>query len=351
MPNQYNTLDRSVTSALQQLSMKERVVREGLMWGSNNNYSGTPAAGVVSLSGTSLPPVGQACFVDTLTLGVSRACDIRVQINQRQSVAQSLGNGDIALLIPAAGTLQLPINQIYPGGAAFSVRLENETGSTPLQFRLGVSGWRFADDLRFDNDRVMMMVGDSIQATGPVSSAYRNALAIWQARDYIDTLGKDFRVVMKQIGGCTSSTAELWRNNGNLDVPNASLICYQMGVNDASVALSQATYEANWTSFYNWARRRFPTAKILFLGATPVENNTVETALVALRSNMASWVAARNDANLKYLNLGASFDRTLTANYATTDTPGSRVHPSEVANTAIFNNSWKPFIDANLDWL
>jgi len=100
-------------------------------------------------------------------------------------------------------------------------------------------------------------------------------------------------------------------------------------------AVSDATYEANLTAFWDWVGARYPDAKMIVCGVTPLENNTSETRADGLRTKAAAFVTAQNSPRLKYINLGSAFDRTVSTNYASTDTPGSRVHPNDTGHPLV----------------
>lgn len=322
-------------------------------WGVNATYSGTPAAGASSVLTTTPLPLGQSGFVKSLTFGASRACDVRLQITPNNGSALgfgTIGPGEISFTY-SGGVVQVPYGDVLWGSTWINVQLIGETGSDAIKVHAGLSGYRIADDMRFDAAKVLLMVGDSIQATGPANGSYRDALAIWKVRDCLLSRGKDYRLVMKQVSGTTSSTADLWRRYGYLDAPQADLACYQMGANDATTALAPATYQANWAAFASWALARWPSCRVLFLGTTPAEKNADEAYLATLRSDMSAFVASLANPRVKYLDLGSAFDRTVSANYASTDTAGSRLHPSVQGNQAVYDNCWKPFLDANMGWI
>jgi hypothetical protein len=294
-------------------------------------------------------PIGQAFYAHSLTLGCSRAVEVRVQPNFNSALSLGTTGGEVAFY--TSGTpLTIPINQIWPGQMSINVVLANEGGSTPLVLRGSLNGYRITDDLRYEAARVLYWVGDSIQNTGPGSAATSLAFASFQVRDYLRTLGRDYRLLSKSVSGTTSTQAETNRQLGLLDVPKADLIMYQMGANDGSQSVAAGTYQANWTNFITWALNLYPRANILMLGTTPAENNTTETNLATLRTNMSAFVTALGNARVKYCNLGGAFTRTDTTNYISSDTTGSHIHPSNQGNTAIAN-VLKAFLLSNLSFV
>lgn len=323
--------------------------REGFIAGAAGFYSGTPSAGATSTFGL-VPPTGQAFYVESITVSVSRACDLRIQYTPPSNLQLNLVAFDIGVAGQSPVTV-IPVRAILWGGGTIGGRVENEAGGVALTVRAAVNGYRIADDPRLEASKSILMIGDSIQATGPSSGSGRDALAVWQLLGHIRDNRKDYRLIMKQAGGSTSTNAEMWRRYGYLDLPfPPSLILYQMGVNDAGQAMSAATYQANWSAFTTWALARWPQCKILMLGPTPIEDNTAHAAAETLRSNMSAFVTGLNNPRVKYLNLGTAFDRTVSSNYTSSDTPGARVHPSNAGNTAI-GTVLKNWATANLSWI
>ena len=98
-----------------------------------------------------------------------------------------------------------------------------------------------------------------------------------------------------------------------------------IGVNDAGGAVSGSAYTSNLTAFWSWASKRYPDAKMVICGVTPLENNTSEANAATLRSAASSYVSGVADSRLKYINLGSAFDRTVSSNYVGSDPAGSRV--------------------------
>lgn len=218
---------------------------------------------------------------------------------------------------------------------SLNVRNNLTAGSVNYVGSVAVNGWRFADDLDFGAPNVAMFVGDSIlNGTGPTTTP-----RMWPYifKSFLASRGQRTRVVLKSVSGTTSSDHEAFRSAGYHDIRHADLIVYALGVNDAVTGVSPSTYTANLTAFWNWVASRYPESKLLVLGVSPLENNTSETNAVALRSAAAAFVASVNQPNrLAYINLGAAFDRTLTTTvYASTDTPGSRIHPNDTGHAAI----------------
>lgn len=94
---------------------------------------------------------------------------------------------------------------------------------------------------------------------------------------------------------------------------------------------------------------------MIVFGPPPAENNTTETALVAIRQALSDAVDAAPDNKVKFKSLAGAFDRAAgTTNCASSDTAGSRLHPNDTGILAEWNGGYSGFIgikawlDANM---
>jgi lysophospholipase L1-like esterase len=220
------------------------------------------------------------------------------------------------------------------GSWGMTIRTNLTGGSVNYVGSLSVIGWRLTDDFDFTAPKVAMFVGDSLlNGTGPTATPKMYPFIF---KSYLNSIGQRVRVVLKSISGTTAEAHETYRAGGYHDINQCDLIVYQLGVNDAVSAVSGTTFTNYLTLFWNWASKRYPTAKMLILGVPPLENNTSEANAATLRTAAANYVASVNSSRLAYINLGGSFDRTLgTTVYASSDTAGSRLHPNDTGHAAI----------------
>src|ERR1035437_8701339 len=107
------------------LALRDRCIREGLIWGTNSYYEATPSAGATGglMMLTNTLPLGQTAYVDHYTLSVSRACHIRHQwspggtggnTNTIYVGASAWVMPDVEYYLPAGSILTIPIDAIMP---------------------------------------------------------------------------------------------------------------------------------------------------------------------------------------------------------------------------------------------
>ena len=310
------------------------------------NWAGSAA--ITPIASTTIPVIGKAVWLESITASMNVPCLGQVQIA-----------GDASGLFPGfvwqgwigPNGVVIPVQQLFRGfqiatNALVSLSVRNVQDASPTTVNLfgGMSGqgWKLTDDFSFNAPKRVLFVGDSIlNGTGPTKTANMWPFLV---RDHLRALGSNARVVLKSASSSTSTHHEGWRAAGYHDVDDPDLIVYAVGANDAITGAATGTYTTNITAFWTWASKRYPNARVVICGVTPLENNTSETNAAALRSAASGYVTSVNDARLKYINLGAAFDRTSgTTNYATSDTAGSRVHPNDTGHAAVasaFNTAW-----------
>ena len=307
---------------------------------------------VSSFGGSSLRSAGKALWVESLNVQVDNLCLVQPLVGQEslsrfpQLLWQGVAGPSAPLVFPVRMLLR---PHEIGSAAALNVRqVIGASGSTTVTGAMTLSGWRITDDLAFEAEKTVLFVGDSIlNGTGPSNTANVWAFLF---RDYLRALGVHARVVLKSLSGSTTSDHETFRAAGYHDIAAPDLIVYTLGVNDAGGAVSGSAYTSNLTAFWSWASKRYPDAKMVICGVTPLENNTSEANAATLRSAASSYVSGVADSRLKYINLGSAFDRTVSSNYVGSDPAGSRVHPNDTGHAAIantFNTAWDT-LDINL---
>ncbi|NUR28877.1 MAG: SGNH/GDSL hydrolase family protein, partial [Catenulispora sp.] len=201
------------------------------------------------------------------------------------------------------------------------------------------------DDLNFGADKTMLWLGDSITAAGTGPTVKTNQYD-WRIWNYHKDKGRNVRMVNLSVSGSTSSQFERLRLRGHWDQPQVDHVYYSLGANDASQAVPTATYKANVASAIAWKKARYPNATMTVFGMTPQENNTNEANAAAMRTAASDAVTEAADPKVKFLNLGSAFDRTNTANYASSDAAGNHIHPSDAGHSGIWA-VLQPWLDAN----
>lgn len=327
-------------------SWQEFLLREGepLNRFNFNSAPVVPAAGAVNTTvaiTSALPLIGKAAFVESITASANQACIAQIGIGgdtatrwpgiTRQTVLSAGAQNEVACQMLVRGF------QVQNGTVSLNVRrmLSAAPGTDEIYAAISVAGWAITDDFDFDAPITVLVIGDSIlNGTGPSKTA---TMWAFRVKAYLLSLGIRARIVLKSVSGSTSADHETWRASGYHDIGKVDLIIDAVGVNDAGNAVADGPYIANKTAMWAWASKRYPGAKMLMCGPSPLENNTKETRAVGLRSALQSYVAGVSSSRLKYLNFGTAFDRTVTSNYVGTDTPGDRTHPNDTGHDSMFN--------------
>lgn len=318
----------------------ERMLLEGEPWSTAANFAGTLSGTAQSLGSFSLPTLGKAFYIEQLTISSNRQIDVQAQfqvnLTGQGHTHRHIVYPGVPLVVPVRALVRPAYanvgNAVIGGLTSKAVIDATPTGATVYATASGIGVY---DDFNLTADKVALWIGDSVtnDTTGITSkiTSYH-----WLLRERLRALGYDIRFINKSISGTTSVDHEKLRAYGTYVFPQVDLICYSLGVNDAGNAVPTATYTANLNALIAWKKSRYPNATLLIFGTTPLENNTSETAAVALRSAASSAVTSAADSKIRYCNLGAAFDRTQgTTVYTTTDSAGSRVHPNDTGHAAI----------------
>lgn len=304
-------------------------------------------SGLISGSGyplgtvLTIPPC-RAFYVKNLILAANKKVNWNIFLTRFKPTAGTVPAANFnSYSDPAGGALIIPVNDFLLGqtgtdSISASIRQVFDADLTLCEFYVGVTGWSINNDLNFSAPKTILHIGDSITRleTGNIlpSTAYPFAVT----RYFKETQGINCRQITKAYSGATSATIEDMRAKGFLDVKKKlDLITYNLGMNDALGSVTKAAHKANVAAAIAWKQKRHPDAKMIVYGPTPAENNAVEAFLVQYREGCSEAVTAAADDKVKFCDLGGSFDRTVSSNYASTDTAGSRIHPSDQGQTAV----------------
>lgn len=336
------------------MSFRERCNTEGRPYNAGTStINGTfTTDGSVSASFTA-PGLTRAYAVDTITVTCNRSARVQITLGET-GISTSDANmwtvqtsPGIPVVIPVTAIVRPSVTSYNNGGLGSArVREIYDGGATTgVNLFAFTSGYSLTDDLDYSAEKVYLHLGDSITGagTGITDKSYQYD---WQTLDYLRSQGHSLRMVNMSVSGSTSALHDSRRKLDAYHFPQVDLIGFSSGVNDAAQAVPTATYKTNVKNMIAWKQARYPAATMIVYGPTPAENNTTETALVAIRTAASEAVSEANDPRVKYCNLGPAFDRTVTSNYAGTDTAGSRLHPSNAGHASVFTIV-KSFIDAN----
>jgi hypothetical protein len=331
-------------------SLIDRLNREGdrLPAGSApiayTSFAAPTGAGTVAPGGIPLVLPGRALFVQQVTFRCSTLVAGRAQLG---------GSGLVGVGTAPATDNRFMCGPNLPADILFNdyLRSSDKSGATIYitswldpavtgthTFLGGATGFQLADSINFDAKKVSLMVGDSTWhgATGPTSVL---TCTPWLINKFYRDQGQDTRYILKAYPGSNTNGHESYRAGGKYEFPQVDSIFYNLGINDAAQGVTTATHSANVASLIAWKQKRYPKAKLVIFGTTPVQDATQEAALAAYRTADQAAVVNAADPNILFCNLGNSFDRTVAANYATTDgAAGTRIHPVDVALTQLWES-------------
>lgn len=249
-------------------------------------------------------------------------------------------------------SVTLPLREVFTAGSAMSAGLRDGDGTTALTACVNLSGYYVTADLNYNAEKVALFIGDSImRGTTMGSTPYTSYATIlnatrpeahfaFQVRNHFQQRGEDLRIVIKAMGSYSAREMGFFLDAGWLDIPQADIIFYQLGVNDTTKGTTNPQFQAELDRVVAWRNRVFPDSKLVFVGATPLNNSTNETTLSGFRSLAAAM--ANPAQNIYYFSLATSFDRTVLTNYTSSD----GVHPN-IATNVLVANGYKTWIDAN----
>lgn len=340
-----------VSDSNSSLDIYSKALKEGTV--STIELIGTavaPISGSVSISAVSLIPT--QCFIMD---------GVQFSLNGGKATSQltfysgpsnsSVGESSIRTNLNNS-SLSVFQKSIITAGSVVSHVLRGGDGVTSINSSAIVSGIRMTADLNFSAKKVMMWIGDSIvlgsSMGGSSYSSYLNTATsvspldhfAFQARNKLQTKGVDCRLVIKAMGSHTSKQMGYWIKQGWFDIDQCDCIFYQLGVNDATLGTTDAEFTAEINRLIDFRDRKFPNAKIVLVGDTPLNNSTSEARLAQLRTIKASF--ANSGIKIYYMDLSSSFDKTTLTNYTSSD----GIHPNIASNLLVGNviSSW---IDTN----
>jgi hypothetical protein len=351
-PDQRSTLlDALADLRRPQMDLIERLNREG-------DYHGVPARQSYTTftpnasgpQGMAVPAPGRAIFVQDITVWATTQIAGRLQLSSGNSAWPGTGTFpqmDIGFGPGPGGVARLAVNAFVRSsdrvGISSTIQewIPSSTGAAPTGTHyvgMGSTSWILADSLNFDAKKVIVMFDDSTgNGTGPSTVA---TCRPWLINKFYRDQGIDCRYILKAYSGSSSVGHETYRANGKYDFQQVDAMFYNTGINDAAQGVSVATRTANILALIAWKQKRYPKAKLVIFGTTPVQDATQEAIIATYRTADQATVAAANDPLVKFCNLGASFDRTVYANYVTSDPNGTAVHPRDQALTPLWEGGY-----------
>lgn len=308
-----------------------------------------------SLNGGFGPQPGKAAVMVGFTICSTKPASfqIRVGVATGPLSGANIPEKDYAFVVNNADPVYIPCNWVIRNGLsviAYITKLLNPSDTeTVVTFSPDV--YVITDDFNYNARKTIEWVGTSItNGSGPTSTGtmYHTLLL-----SYLRKVGKSVRQELYGISGSTTATHYSLFTKGAYDVTMnkvpPDVLVIELGVNDASAGTVTATY----TQRLQLYAERFLTnpekanIMVLILGATPLENTTAYNNSVTLDAAASALVTTMQGTypnRIFFVPLSSSFDRLVASNYASTDTPGSRIHPSDQGCQAIMTNGFETWL-------
>jgi lysophospholipase L1-like esterase len=321
-----------------------KALKEGINNGREVSVGPTPTPQSVTISA---PPPTERLLIESFTLSVDGG-DCVAQLNMRTGPDNGSTTTSKRVLMKSGTQITIPLRYITDAGYIGSLGISEVVSGTP-RLRGIINGISITADLNFGADKVIMWIGDSVSRGTTLGGTifdqtgnYATAVSpfdhfAFKVRNHFQRRGQDVRLVNKSMGSYSSVTANGLIKFGWYDIDQVDCIFYQMGINDTSgTPTSTAVFNANLNNVIDLRNRMFPKAKLVFVGASPLNNNTQETALINFRTLMENKEDVNE--NIYFVSLASAFDRTVPSNYTLND----GVHPNITSNAAMATviNNW-----------
>lgn len=238
-------------------------------------------------------------------------------------------------IIRNSGDARVNVTKVFVAGT--DTPINTLTTPTTISGSVSFIGNIETSDIDLTSDMNFVAIGDSITVseTGLTSTQGKSESMMWQIRYQLRKLGYRIKYILKGISGTNTAQHLTKTKEGEYDIPNVGLFNILLGTNDAAQAVTSSTYIANITEIVSYLRNINPKATIVICGPTPTDNNTWHTLLEQYRTDLQSYVTGLADPYIKFINLGTAFTRTDLANYASSDSVGSKIHLSAQGQLAV----------------
>lgn len=321
------------------MTLHDHLQLEGVPWyayATANNVTATD--NLVIGGGLTLPGLTKAVWIESAMMSSNKLLDLQFTLgsgNRGQSIHRAILNPGVPAVIPIRQLVRPSMPASSNGFGDFRIRTVIDSTPTGAHIMGSVAGTAVYDDFNYAADKVILFIGDSILngTSGITDKIYSMD---WLTREYFQQNGVNVRAINRSYSGSTSGDHERYRAHGNLEFPQVDYIHYQLGVNDAGQAIPTVTFKNNVKSMIDYKKSRYPAAQMIVWGPTPLQNNTKEAALIAMRSAASDAVNEANDPTIHFASLASAFDRTNESNYASSDPSGDKTHPNNTSHVASF---------------
>jgi lysophospholipase L1-like esterase len=290
-------------------------------------------------------------FCESLSIGATKKCVINVT-NATGPYLGSSGLNQNYTIPEGGGTVVVKLDRQVSAGFRFLA--SDGDGLTVFTFFLEAK--KMTNDLNYRSKKAILWIGDSITRGTNFTEAFaRDAGNIntagaasdhftFQVRNHFQRRGESVRLINKAMGSIDGVRVNGWLNRGWLDVHQADIIFYQLGMNDAMIPLTSTdeVYENCLRNIVDLRDRRWPNKPIVFIGDSPTDNDARHARLVDLRAIKQAIAIEFSDRNVHYITLENIFPRKTLSNYYQTD----GTHPN-IASNLLMSEIINVWIDAN----
>jgi len=294
------------------------------------------------LGSLTFPSLTRAMWVESMQLSSNRQVDVQVNLRGLMAGHQQTHR----IIVGPGNSVVIPVRQLFRPSVQTSqpnslgdvrVRSVLDEVTTGASVFCTLAGTSVYDDFNYGADKIMLVLGDSITNGTSGISAKTDSME-WKVRQYFRDKGVNLRTIGMSASGRSSVDFERARAFGRYDqIPTPDYVHYQLGTNDAGQGTSVATFKANVAAMIAHKRRHWPKAMMVVYGSTPMQNDTSETALAALRTAAQQAVTEAADPKVLYCSLATAFDRKVESNYSADDTSGSKLHPNATGHAAAYS--------------
>lgn len=189
-------------------------------------------------------------------------------------------------LMPGSSVI-IPVNALLKFGEG--LLLQRSTTELKNDVSFMTHSYLISNDLNFDAD-VIYIHGDSVANLSSYVDKFDGHFYN-VAKLHLNDNYYNYRCVSKSHAGKTSTfTIDLLKQGLNV-IPNANILIFAHGINDAYQNTTDSKWHENLTYFIKWRDRNYPDTKLLFLGATQVSNTQTEqnNRLNQLRAIQSSY--------------------------------------------------------------
>lgn len=258
------------------------------------------------------------------------------------------GNGQVSQFIPCNWVLRNG-QSIIP----YITKILNGTETTACYYPVIDT---ITDDFNVNAKNYIAWIGTSItNGSGPTGTGYMYHFLF---SSELRKRGKSVKNELYGISGSTTASHYTKFTKGEYDImPNKqppAIVIIELAVNDASAGVSAVDYVARVQYYVERMLSNPDNAQktlVVVLSATPLQNNTAYANSLVLDAAAETMINELNE-NEDYVDraffvpdLGLTFDRTVFGNFASTDTPGSGIHPNNTGQAAIANNGMISWLD------